>query len=187
MVEISAKKRVTREQWLSKGLELFAVSGAEGLRAEQLARELNTAKSGFYCHFKDRDNLLDQILDYWAHEYTEVITGNPMLQHLAARERLLLLMTMVYEQNLTEFDAAVDMWSRTNKLVARKRKRVIDMRLKFVRAAVKELGFNGDDLEMRARLLAGFQMGERQIFGSNTKASKQYRELRLRLLIGETG
>jgi AcrR family transcriptional regulator len=187
MVETSAKKRVTREQWLSKGLELFAVSGAEGLRVEKLARELSIAKSGFYCHFKDRDDLLNHILDYWAHEYTEVITENPMLQHLPARERLLLLMTMVYEQNLTEFDAAMDMWSRGNKLVARKRNRVIDMRLKFVRAALKELGFKGDDLEMRARLLAGFQMGERQIFGSNTRTSKQYRELRLRLLIGETG
>jgi AcrR family transcriptional regulator len=185
MVEAPAKKRVSQEQWLSKGLELFAISGAEGLRVEKLARALGIAKSGFYCHFKDRDDLLNHILDYWAHEYTEVITENPMLQHLPARERLLLLMTMVYEQNLTEFDAAMDMWSRSNKLVARKRKRVIDMRLKFVRDALGQLGFKGDDLEMRTRVLAGFQMGERQIFGAGQKASQQYRQLRLKMLIGE--
>jgi AcrR family transcriptional regulator len=187
MVDTPTKKRVTREQWLSKGLELFAISGAEGLRIEKLARELSIAKSGFYCHFKDRDDLLKNILDYWAHEYTEVITENSMLEHLPARERLLLLMTMVYEQNLTEFDAAMDMWSRTNKLVARKRKRVMEMRLRFIREALRQLGFKGADLEMRTRVLAGFQMGERQIFGPNNKASKQYRELRLKLLIGETG
>jgi AcrR family transcriptional regulator len=187
MIEPTAKKRVSREQWLSKGLELFAISGAEGLRVEKLARELGIAKSGFYCHFKDRDDLLDHILEYWAHEYTEVITENPMLQHLPARERLRLLMTMVYEQNLTEFDAAMDMWSRSNKLVARKRKRVIEMRLKFIRDALGQLGFKGDDLEMRTRVLGGFQMGERQIFGPGQKSSQQYRELRLKLLIGEAG
>jgi AcrR family transcriptional regulator len=187
MTENAAKKRVTREQWLSKGLELFASSGAEGLRLDKLAKTLKISKSGFYCHFKDRDDFLNHILDFWAHEYTEVITENPMLQHLPARERLLLLMTMVFEQNLTEFDAAVDMWSRSNALVARKRKRVIDMRLNFVRNALKELGFKGEDLEMRTRLCAGFQIGERQVFGPSTKVSKQYRELRLKLLIGETG
>ncbi|MEP5763543.1 MAG: TetR/AcrR family transcriptional regulator [Halieaceae bacterium] len=185
MVDSALKKRVSRDQWLSKGLELFALNGAEGLRVEKLARELNISKSGFYCHFKDREELLDHILQYWAHEYTEIITENPMLLNLPARERLLQLMTMVYEQNLTEFDAAMDLWSRTNARVARKRKRVIDMRLKFIRDALMDLGFKGDDLEMRSRLLAGFQMGERQIFGPGKKASHQYRELRLKMLIGE--
>jgi AcrR family transcriptional regulator len=186
MAKILAKKRVSREQWLSKSLELFAVSGAEGLRVEKLARELNVAKSGFYWHFNDRDDLLDHILNYWAHEYTEVVTGNQLLQQEPARERLLLAMDMVFEQNLAEFDAAIDMWSRTNKRVARKRKQVLEMRLNFFRNAFRELGFKGDDLEMRTRVCAVFQMGERQILGPGRKASEQYRELRLKMLIGET-
>ena len=185
MNNTAPKKRITREQWLTKGLELFALSGANGIRVEQLARRLGVAKSGFYCHFKDREDLLDNILDYWAHEYTEVITENVMLKHLPARERLLLLMAMVYEQDLAEFDAAIDMWSRTDKRVARKRKRVIDQRLTFGRDALQELGFKGDDLEMRSRVLIGFQMGERQIFGFTKNAAKVHRELRLKMLIGE--
>ena len=185
MVDNPKKKRVFREQWLSKGLELFATSGAEGLRVEKLARELGVAKSGFYCHFKDRDDLLGHILDYWAHEYTEVITENKMLQHLPARERLLLCMVMVFEQDLAEYDSAVDMWSRTNKTVARKRRRVIEKRLNFFREAFEELGFKGDDLEMRTQVCAAFQMSERHIFGAGKKAAQQYRELRLKMLIGE--
>ncbi len=186
MVDSKPKTRITRDQWLRKGLELFAVAGAHGLRVEKLAKELGVAKSGFYCHFKDREELLDRLLDYWVHEYTEVITENTMMMHLPARQRLLLLMTMVFEQDLTEFDAAMDMWSRTDPRVARKRRRVIKMRLAFIRKAFKELGFEGDDLEMRVRACAGFQMGERQIFGPGKKPSQQYRELRLKMLIGET-
>jgi AcrR family transcriptional regulator len=185
MTKPKLKIRVSRDQWLKKGLEMFALSGSDGLRVEKIARELGISKSGFYCHFQDRNDFLNLILDYWAHEYTEVITENRLLQLLPAQERLLLLMTMVYEENLTDFDAAMDMWSRTNTDVARKRKRVINMRSNFIRNAFEELGFRGDDLEMRTRVLAGFQMGERQIFGFNKKAAKLHRELRLKMLIGE--
>ena len=180
------KKRISRDQWLSKGLELFAVTGAQGLRVEVLARAVGVAKSGFYCHFKDRDEFLDRLLDYWAHEYTEVVTENTLMMHLPARERLQILMTMVFEQNLTEYDAAMDMWSRTDSRVARKRRRVINMRLAFIRRAFEELGFTGDELEMRTRVCAGFQMSERQIFGRGKAPSQRYRELRLKMLIGET-
>ena len=185
MTKPAIKTRITRDQWLRKGLELFALSGADGLRVEKLARELGIAKSGFYCHFKDRSDFLNHILGYWAHEFTEVITENAMLQHLPARERLLLLMTMVYEQDLAEFDAAIDMWARTDKHVARKRRRVINQRLTFGRDALQELGFKGDDLEMRAQVLIGFQMCERQIFGFSKTAAKLHRELRLKMLLGE--
>lgn len=185
MNDALVKKRITREQWLNMGLELFAVHGVDGLRVERLARSLGVAKSGFYCHFSDREVLLDHILDYWAHEYTEVITDNQRLKELDARERIGLAFVMVFEQNLAQHDAAIDLWSRQDKRVARKRKQAIDKRLAFFRNAFSELGFKGDDLEMRTKVCAVFQMGERQVLGPGKKASEQIRELRLRMLLGE--
>jgi len=185
---VSARKqaRVTRQEWLGKGLELFAVCGADGLRVEKLAKELDIAKSGFYCHFKGKDDLLDQILDHWARTYTEVITGDHELLNLPAKDRLLLAMQKVFELNLAEFDSAVDIWSRSDVRVARKWKQVMNIRLKFFRDAFEELGFHGDDLEMRTRVCAVFQMGERQALGSVKKVSEKYRNLRLEMLIGES-
>jgi len=184
---VSARKeaRVTREEWLEKGLEIFAASGADGLRVGHLAQALDISKSGFYCHFKDRDDLLDHILEHWVCRYTEVITKNSDLLNLPARDRLLLSMCRIFELNLAEFDSAVDIWSRSDARVARKRKFVMNMRLKFFRDAFEELGFHGDDLEMRSRVCAAFQMGERQIFGPEKKSSEKYRKLRLKMLIGE--
>ena len=184
---VSAKKeaRVTRQEWLGKGLELFATSGAGGLRVDNLAKSLDISKSGFYCHFKGKDDLLEQILDYWALNYTEAITENKELLNLPARDRLLLAMQKVFELNLAEFDSAIDLWSRTDARVAHKWKQVMNIRLKFFRDAFEELGFHGDDLEMRTRVCAVFQMGERQILGPAKKASEKYREARLQMLIGE--
>lgn len=185
---VSARKeaRVTREEWLAKGLELFATSGADGLRVEKLAKALDIAKSGFYCHFEGKDDLLNQILDHWARTYTEVITGDRELLSLPPRDRLLLAMQRVFEHNLAEFDSAIDIWSRDDARVARKRKQVMDVRLQFFRDAFQELGFRGDELEMRTRVSAVFQMGERQILGSDKRASEKYRNARLQMLIGES-
>ena len=175
---VSARKqaRVTRQEWLGKGLELFAVCGADGLRVEKLAKELDIAKSGFYCHFKDREDLLDHILEYWARNYTEVITTDFELLNFPAKDRLLLSMRKIFELNLA---------SRSDARVAQKRKQVMNVRLKFFRDAFEELGFHGDDLEMRTRVCAVFQIGERQILGPGKKISEKYREARLQMLIGE--
>jgi AcrR family transcriptional regulator len=162
------------------------VCGADGLRVEKLAKELDIAKSGFYCHFKGKDELLGQILDHWGRTYTEVITGDHELLNLPAKDRLLLAMQKVFELNLAEFDSAVDIWSRSDARVARKWKQVMNIRLKFFRDAFEELGFHGDDLEMRTRVCAVFQMGERQALGPVKKVSEKYRNLRLEMLIGES-
>ena len=43
----TVSKRVSREQWLAKALEMFASTGADGLKVEKLAKSLGVAKSGF--------------------------------------------------------------------------------------------------------------------------------------------
>ncbi|MEH6592622.1 MAG: TetR/AcrR family transcriptional regulator [Halioglobus sp.] len=177
---------MTREEWLDKGLEFFAARGADGLRVEHLAQALDIAKSGFYCHFKGKDDLLDQILEYWAIQYTEIITHDSALMNIPPKDRLQLSSRMIFELNLAEYDAAIDIWSRNDARVALKWKQVMNTRLTFFRDAFEELGFHGDDLEMRTRTCAVFQMGERQILGSEIKASKKYRNLRLEMLIGES-
>ena len=186
VVSARKDKRVTREEWLGKALELFAARGAGGLRVEDLANALDISKSGFYCHFKGKDDLLDQILEHWTRVYTEVITHDPKLLSLPARDRLLLSMRKIFELSLAEFDAAIDIWARSDARVALRRKQVMSTRLKFFRDAFEELGFQGEDLEMRSRVCAVFQMGERQILGPGKKASEKYRNLRLEMLIGES-
>ena len=89
MVKKKRTPRVSREEWLAKALEVFRREGEPGVRIEMLAREIGVAKAGFYWHFKDREDLLNQVLNYWAHEYTEVVTENEALLSLPPGERLL--------------------------------------------------------------------------------------------------
>lgn len=181
----SHSRRVTRDQWLSRALELFAKTGEGGLRVEKLALSLGVSKSGFYFHFKDRDDFLQQLLDYWAHEYTEIVTRDPLLLMTPPRERLVMISTLVFEKNLTEFDAAMQVWSNKDAKISKKVRKVTDMRLSFAGKAFAELGFEGDDLAMRTQVFIGHLSNERQMFGGNKKNSQRHRELRIKMLAGE--
>jgi AcrR family transcriptional regulator len=177
------KTRVSRDQWLEKALEQFSSKGESGLNIEELGRTLKVAKSSFYFHFKDRDDLLQHLLTYWTHEYTEVVTQNPLLLMAPAEQRLLMIATYVFEQNLTEFEAAMQVWSNKDPKVAKKVTRVVNIRRDFVGNAFKELGFTGDDMTARARIFLGYIASERQIFGNRKEPSKLARELLVKLLV----
>jgi AcrR family transcriptional regulator len=76
---VATKKNQIRKKkadWLEAALDVFEKEGIEGVRVERLARGLNVAKSGFYWHFKDRDDLHEQMLRYWEDEFTGVVTLN---------------------------------------------------------------------------------------------------------------
>jgi AcrR family transcriptional regulator len=180
----NSKKRVSKQDWLEQGLVVLRREGVSGVRVEPLARELGVAKSGFYWHFQDRDALLQQMLAYWAHEYTGVVTENVELMRAAPEERLRLTMHMILDHDLTGLDLSMRAWAGHDPGVARVVRKVYAMRLEFVGGAFAELGFTGDDLEMRTRLFVGYQSWERVMFWKDSK--KKLRSLidrRLKLLL----
>lgn len=88
----STKPRLTRDAWLEAGFEVLANSGGEALKAEPLARHLNTTKGSFYWHFKDVPTFHTALLARWqsaaieqvesalAHEYTATSRLRKMAQ-----------------------------------------------------------------------------------------------------------
>jgi uncharacterized heparinase superfamily protein len=97
----------------------------------------------------------------------------------------MMISTLVFEQNLTEFDAAMLVWANKDPQIAKRVRKVTDMRLAFAGKAFAELGFEGEDLEMRIQVFIAHLSVERQMFGSNKKAAQRHRELRLAMLLGE--
>jgi hypothetical protein len=98
------------------------------------------------------------------------------------RERLRMIATLVFEQNLAEFDAAMLVWSNKDPQIARKVRKVMEIRQAFAGKALAELGFEGDELTMRAQFFIAHLSCERQMFGTSNKLAQRYRELRLEML-----
>jgi AcrR family transcriptional regulator len=131
---------------------------------DNLARSLGISKAGFYWHFKNRDDLLYRLLDYWAHEQTEKVTASPALLALGPTERLTQAAEMITKHNLGRYDMAIRQWALTDAKAARMVRKVNRIRLDFLRNTFQELGFTGDDLEMRARLFVCYHAWEVSTF-----------------------
>ena len=169
------KKRTSKAEWFQEALQVLGEEGVAGVRVERLARDLGISKSGFYWHSRDRKDLLMQLLDYWAHEYTQVVTENVELRLLDPRTRLFRIAELVMEHDLGGFDLSFWAWAADDAEVGRRVARVIRTRLDFVGEAFAELGFEGDELEMRTRLFVCYQPWERTTFPRVSK--KRLREL----------
>lgn len=184
MAKEKRKGRVSKAQWLEMALEVFRNEGEPGIRVELLARRLGISKAGFYWHFRDREDLLNQLLDYWVHEYIEIVTGNSALAEIPPGDRLLFVMNMIYENKLAELDIHFGTWALRDTKVERKVGRVVRIRLDFARDIFLEKGFEEKEADMRARLFVGYESNEQQMFKfKNAAQVKDYRERRWRLLL----
>lgn len=158
------RRGISKQEWLDAGLEALSMGGVSALTVLGLARSLGIAKAGFYWHFKDRGDLLRELLNYWSQQLTEVVTSNVELLSLEPKSRLIKTAQMIHDYDLAKYDMAFRQWALQDADVARTVKKVNQLRLHFVREALSELGFKGEDLEMRAMLFVCYHTWESNMF-----------------------
>ena len=71
---------------------------------------------------------------------------------------------MILDYELTRYEIAIRQWAVQDTEAARAVRKVNRIRLDFVRKALSELGFTGDDLDMRTMLFVCYQSWESPMF-----------------------
>ena len=100
MAQEKVRRGISKAQWLEAALSRLCEQSFADISISGLAKDLGIAKSGFYWHFKNREELLDELLKYWVHEITEVITDNVEIGALEPRARLTKCAEMILELDL---------------------------------------------------------------------------------------
>jgi AcrR family transcriptional regulator len=176
-------KRTTRDEWLSAALKLLGEKGVDGVKVERLARILGVSKGGFYWHFKNRRDFLKYLLDFWRHEYTEVVIENPDIRKGSPESRLHKVMNMIDEYELTKYEIPMRAWATHDPVAYQAVQEVYNIRMKTLRKIFSDLGFEGDDLEMRTRLFVCYHSWERPMYpGDSKRRLNRLQKLRLSLL-----
>jgi AcrR family transcriptional regulator len=176
-------KRVSKAQWLETALSVLQAEGVDGVRVERIARKLGISKSGFYWHFENRDDLHEQMLAYWAEEFTAVVRARVGRLGGSARDRLRAVAEMILEHDLARYDLAMWAWAQSDPAVAKRVRAVYRRRVEFIGGLFRELGFEGDELEMRTRLFVVYHSWERLASaGQPKKALRALIDRRLDLL-----
>ena len=150
----------SKNDWLKAGLDMLGTASVAEISVEALARRLGIAKSGFYWHFKDRREYLNQLLDYWYREIIEVISENEQIKELEPVTRLTTAVEMIFRHDLVKYELALHQWATTNKRADRVMRKANRVRIEFTKTIFAELGFDEDEIEIRSMLTLIYQLWE---------------------------
>src|SRR3954452_14172520 len=95
------------------GLEALRKGGVAGVRVERLAAEVGLTKGSFYWHFRDRGELLEALLDYWAREMTEAEFERIREVKGGLSRRLAVLAEAVLDKGMAFYVPSVRGWAPT--------------------------------------------------------------------------
>ncbi len=185
MQKIELETRYNRDAWLATAIEVLSREGQAKLRTEHIAKALGVTRGSFYHHFKNRDEFVFSLVDYWAQAFTEQTNANVDGQELSADRRLLYLMRLIRDNRLDKYDIAFRSWAAQEPAVAEKVHEVDRLRYEFVAELFAEMGFQGDDLEERVRLFLVYESAQHTVwFPDRSRNIADSAERRFELITG---
>jgi AcrR family transcriptional regulator len=153
-----AKVRTPREAWIDAALQALAAGGPDAVRVEALAKSLGVSKGGFYHHFKDRQALLEEVLDTWEKGMVDDVIERVESGSGEARDKLQRLFDLAPSADFA-VELALRDWSRRDKDVAKRVRRMDNRRLKWLRSLFGQFCPEEDDVEARSMLAYSLLIG----------------------------
>jgi AcrR family transcriptional regulator len=145
-----------RQEFLRRSLEAVAEKGHAKLRVHELVKQLGVTRGSFYWHFKDRDDFVRSLVDYYHRWSTDQVIVEVERIGGGAAERLKTLMRFVAEQDLGRYEEVMASWGVQEPIVAKSFEIAIRRRIEFARTLFVQLGFEGQELEARTLAFVGY-------------------------------
>lgn len=152
-------QKLRRKDWLTIGLKVLAESGIEAVRVEPLAKLMQVTKGSFYWHFKNREDLLNAMLQEWETCETDDIIKQVEEAGGDASAKLLNLFQLAYEDD-GQLEKAMRTWAANDARAAAAIARIDQRRIDYMQALFLQLGFPMIEAKARARLAYYSWIGE---------------------------
>lgn len=154
------KIQLNREDWVRAAIEVMIDSSVADVRIEALARELNVSKGSFYWHFKNREDLLNAILELWAEEAAVAVSERVEHRAQSPAERLLLFLRLPISSKraskAADLELAILGWARRSRLAEDAVAKVDQIRVERLVVIFRELGLTHEVAEFRAHVAYAF-------------------------------
>lgn len=176
-------ERLTRDSWLEAALHALDEGGLEAVKVLPLAKALGVSRGSFYWHFRDREELLDKLVEHWKQRYTVEVIDRAKQARGDARARLLALMKDVLHRREGRFEPAMRAWARHDPKVAAAVRAADKYRLAYTTSLFREMGFSEREAEARGRLTLLYFLGDHMMFAPESATRRnQLLSLRHRIL-----
>jgi AcrR family transcriptional regulator len=129
--------------WVRAGIARLAKEGVESVRIEVLARDLGVSKGSFYWHFRDRDELLMQMLQIWESSEAEWLSGEETeaAEKPNAATRWARFVERSAEPERIREEIAIRAWARRDERVATRMVGVEKRKVLVIANILGEVGF----------------------------------------------
>ena len=160
-----------RSGWIEAAIEVLAEQGVQGMRIEVLAKNFGVTKGSFYWHFKDRQDLIDGVLDTWRDGRIRDIDKQTGASPGSEREQLLHLIDVygaTRNRKGISIELAVREWARRDAQAAAIVEEVDTWRLECTRKLFVRRGLSDAEAKSRSLLLYAY------VFGQSLMAGERY-------------
>ncbi|WP_179957745.1 TetR/AcrR family transcriptional regulator [Exilibacterium tricleocarpae] len=151
----------TREDWLAEARKVLIEEGVDRVKIDRLAKNLKVTRGGFYWFFKNREDLLNSLLEDWMDSKNDPLSqamqtagDNPL--DTIIQFCLNLIMEHSFSPSL---DTAVRDWSRNSGNAKRAIDLVDNRRIEALADIFKKLKYPREEAFIRARILYFHQVG----------------------------
>jgi len=151
----------TAEVWIETARQSLVDDGLSGVKVDRLASRLGVTRGGFYHNFKDRDDLLDQLILHWERECRFLPQEQPGSRPAEAVEWIDRVITRLIDADGYDhrFDLAMRDWARSDQRAAWAVERADRERLQTLTKCFEALGYDGEEAHIRARVFYYHQIG----------------------------
>jgi len=150
-----------REIWLDTARQALIEEGTAGVEINKLAKRLGSSRGGFYWFFKDRAQLLDELLLYWVRTSTALFERVLQNERRDGVEEYLSLTNIWIDEKEYDpkWDGAVRDWARTSDAVRKVVQDVDQKRIAVLERIFNDMGYTGKEAHIRARVMYYHQVG----------------------------
>lgn len=149
------------EAWLDTAYDVLTDSGVDAVKVMPLAKRLGVARTGFYWHFKDRDELLEAMVRRWEERNTGNLVTRTEAYAEGIAEALFNLFDCWLDPELFDgrLDLAIRNWARTDAGLQNRLDLADERREQAIADMFVRHGFSPDDARIRARTVIYTQIG----------------------------
>jgi len=158
----ASRPTLDRKAWIQTATDVLAEEGVTGLRVEVLAKHCGVTKGSFYWHFKDRQELLDEVLAQWKEGRIRDVSKQARAepgQELNQLVKVIDVYSASRNRRGIQIELAVRDWARRDPKAARVVEEVDEWRLKNARDLFVASGMPEPEAKSRSLLLYAYSFG----------------------------
>jgi AcrR family transcriptional regulator len=183
----ASKTQLTPEDWIAAAEKVLVDKSIDAVRVDSLAKDLTVTRGSFYWHFKDRDDLLRQLLQAWRNHATEQIIDRFERRNTKPRELIRDLLMLPFRGSSAKRGASTELairaWARRDDMARHAVDEVDSKRLAYIAQCFSALGFDIPEARARAFMLYSFMLAESLLTDDGGQAQRDDRQQALERML----